>query len=352
MRQFKIGDRIISDNSPPFIVAEIGSNHMGSVETCEELIRMAAKCGVDAVKMQKRDNQAMFTKKALAQPYNTEYSYGKTYGEHRERLDWFGEMEFKKFQKLCADLGLIFFATAFDAPSADFLESLDAPCYKIASCDLLNTPLLRRVASAGKPIIISTGGAHHLEIIMAHDFLSKITDNFALLHCISTYPTRDGELSLFYIETLRSIFPGTIIGFSSHHPGILPNFLAYMEGARIFEVHITLNRAFPGTDHAFSLEQKALETLCDDLKRIPAMLGSGRKEVTHQEREGFIKKMGKAVRVAHHIPAGKCIEQDDLVLKAPAGGIAPREFENVVGKIAINDLSTAEPLMWEELEDV
>lgn len=350
MRSFTIADKTITDESPPFIVAEIGSNHMGDVGNCEKLIKMAAKCGVDAIKLQKRDNQAMFTKKALAQPYNNENSLGATYGEHRARLDWFGEAEFKSFQSLCNDMDVIFFATAFDFPSADFLEALDVPCYKIASCDWVNLPLLRHVAEKGKPIIISTGGATLEEIENAHDFLHSIDFiDFSFLHCISTYPNLDNDLNLKFIGKLRDTFQHHVIGFSSHHPGIEPSLVAYTQGARIFEVHVTLNRALPGTDHAFSLEEKALMTLVEDLKRIPAMLGDGRKGVQQKEREGFIKKMGKGVRVAHHIPEGKRIEPEDLVLKAPAEGIAPYEFKNVIGKIAVHDLSTAEPLTWEGL---
>jgi N-acetylneuraminate synthase/sialic acid synthase len=350
MRKIVIGGHVISDEQP-FIIAEIGSNHMGSIETCENLIRMAAKCGVDAVKLQKRDNAAMFTKAALMQPYNNENSLGATYGEHRARLDWFGADEFSRFKALCGDLGIIFFATAFDMPSADFLDALGVPCYKIASCDLSNLPLLRHVAAKGKPMIISTGGASLAEIQRAHDALHAIDfTNFAFLHCVSTYPNRDSEINLRFIETLRETFKHHVIGFSSHHPGVLPNFLAYREGARIFEVHITLNRALPGTDHAFSLEKKALETLCEDLWRVEAMIGSGTKEVMEQEKQGFVRKMGKAVRAAHSIPAGHGIAECDLVLKAPAEGIPPWEMENVIGKIAVHDLSTAEPLEWEAIK--
>ena len=336
------------DQRGVFVRAEIGANHGGSVENCEKLIRIAARCGVDAIKMQKRDNDTMFTKAALAQPYNNEYSYGKTYGEHRRHLDWFGKKEFTYFKEICDELDVIFFATAFDIPSVDFLQELDVPCIKVASCDLNNLPLLSYIADTGKPMIISTGGAYHEEIVATHDYISSITDNFALLHCVSTYPTRDYELSLGYIGVMMKRFP-CVIGFSSHHPGLLPHYIAYTQGARIFEVHVTSNRALPGTDHSFSLEAKGLETLCEDIRRIPTMLGSGRKEVSLVERDGFIRKMGKSVRVAHHIPEGKTIETDDLVLKAPAEGISPYCLDQVIGKIAIHDLSTAEPLTWEGL---
>ena len=352
MRSIKIADYMISDDSPPFIVAEIGSNHGGDAEVCEKLIRMAAKCGCDAVKLQKRDNAAMFTKAALAQPYNTEYSYGATYGEHRDKLDCFTLGDFYRFKSLARDLGLIFFATAFDFPSVDFLDALDIPCFKIASCDLLNIPLIRYAAAKGKPLIISTGGGTIEDIHRVHDALHAIDfTNFAFLHCVSTYPNRDDELNLSFINTLRETFKHHVIGFSSHHPGLDPCKYACREGARIIEVHITLNRASAGTDHAFSLEYKALETLCEDLRRIPVMLGSAERKVIEQERQGFIRKMGKAVRAAHTIPAGKRIGEDDIVLKAPAEGITPYQWGDVIGKIAVHELSTAQPLRWEDFNE-
>lgn len=343
MRQLTIGDRTLTDKDV-FIIAEIGSNHQGDAALCERMIRKAAECGVDAVKLQKRDNKAMFTKEALARPYENENSFGKTYGEHRQNLDWFGKEEFIRFKNLAEELEIILFATPFEDASADFLHEIGMPLWKIASCDVTNLPLIEKIAQYGQPMIISTGGASESEICELVDAISPINDNFALLHCVSTYPNMDEDLNLRVIELLKSIFPDNLIGFSSHHPSIIPLYTARAIGASIFEVHFTLNRAAKGTDHSFSLEPQGLRKICHDLKRINPMLGHMEKRVLPEEKEGFIKKMGKSVYVKWPIKANTVIRKADLCVKSPAGGIKPAELDNVAGKVAINDLSTGVPV--------
>ena len=170
MRQLKIGDRIITDKDV-FVIAEVGCNHGGSVEECVKMIKKAKECGVDAVKLQARDIYTMFTKAALNKPYDNEFSCGKTYGEHRKKLDYFGEETLEDtrkywelFKETAEKAGILLFATPFEESSAEFLWSLDMPMYKIASCDVRNAPLLRLVAGYGKPIIISTGGHNFADI--------------------------------------------------------------------------------------------------------------------------------------------------------------------------------------------
>jgi sialic acid synthase len=158
MREITFNDTTVSDDQPAYVIAEIGHNHQGELEKARQLFESAKMAGVNAVKLQKRDNRALFTKSFYDKPYENENSYGKTYGEHRDFLE-FGKKEYQELQKLAQELELDFFATAFDHTSADFLEDLDIPFYKIASADLNNTPLLKHVAGFGKPMIISTGGA-------------------------------------------------------------------------------------------------------------------------------------------------------------------------------------------------
>ena len=158
-RALRIDDFLISDTSDCYVIAEIGHNHQGSLEQAHELFDEAKACGAHAVKLQKRDNRSLYTRELLQQrPYENENSYGATYGEHREALE-FGQAEYEDLKAHAAELGVTFFATAFDIPSADFLAELDMPLYKIASADLINTPLLKHVAKIGKPMILSTGGA-------------------------------------------------------------------------------------------------------------------------------------------------------------------------------------------------
>ena len=348
MRQLKIGSRVITDDDC-FVIAEIGANHGGDPDLCEKMIIEAAKCGVDAVKMQKRNNKEMFTKSALATPYNNELSYGATYGEHREYLDWFGKKEFLRFKTIAEKYGVLFFATPFEEDSAEFLHDIGVPLWKIASCDVTNLPLVKKVAGYGQPMIISTGGATITEIADLFNAITPINDNFALLHCISTYPNQDATLSLQFIQHLREMFISQPIGFSSHHPGILPLMVARTLGASIFEVHFTLNRGDRGTDHGFSMEPRGLETICQDLKRIRVMLGSGDKHVMPQERNGFIRKMGKSVYVVQQMMAGEVLDRGVLCVKSPAGGLPPSELDEIVGKRLLNDFSTGIALKREDI---
>jgi len=338
MRTLKVGKRVLTTKDV-FFIAEIGSNHMGDPDLCERMIIEAARCGVDAVKLQKRD-ASMMTATERARPYENENSFGKTYGEHRDALDWFGIREFKRFKAVAEALDVILFATPFTAKDALFLRKLDMPLYKIASCDATNLPLIRSVAGFGRPVLISTGGATLQDIDAIVADLDKITCNYSILHCVSTYPNNDANLNLLNIVTLRERYPGCLIGFSSHHPGIEPLVIARVLGASIFEVHFTLNRANKGTDNAFSLEPKGLAQAIEDVKRVDRMLGSASRVVSDAERIGFVRKMGKGIYLKRPMQAGSVLTDGDICFKAPAGGLRPGEADRVVGHSLIADTST------------
>ncbi len=340
MVELKLENRTITEKDV-FVIAEIGANHMGDLDLCESMIIEAAKCGADAVKLQKRDNLEMFTQDAYNQPYDNELSYGKTYGEHREHLDWFGRKEYVHLISVARWAGILLFSTPFEQRSADFLLNLNMPLYKIASCDVTNLPLVKHVASFQKPMIISTGGAELSEIEALVDAINPINPNFAILHCISTYPNQDDQMNVNFLWSL-GLETGKLVGLSSHHPGILPHLLARARGASIFESHFTLNRGARGTDHGFSLEPAGLAQLCEDLPRVKEMLGFGNKAVLKEEREGFIKKMGKGIYLLKDMEAGETIGPNDVCIKSPAGGISPAE--NVAGRILAVDVSHKEPL--------
>lgn len=339
MRQLKIGNKIITDDDC-FIIAEIGSNHMGSFDECVRLIREAALCGADAAKLQVRDNAAMFTKTLLQSPYNNELSYGVTYGEHRQHLDWFGEKELLDLKATADNFGILLFATPFEEKSADLLNRIDFPVFKIASCDATNLPFVKYVAGLGKPLILSTGGANIYEIGELVAAVEKKSCNFALLHCVSTYPNTDETVSLNFIKHLRERFRDVLIGFSSHHPGLLPLYVARTLGAGVFEVHFTMNRGNRGTDHGFSMEPQGLKRLCEDLPRIRTIMGSYEKNIPAGEKNGFVKKFGKSVYLKRPLPAGRVVTAEDLCVKSPAGGIRPHEAFRIVGKSLISELST------------
>jgi len=344
---FRIGTHEIGDHAPCYVIAEIGHNHQGSLEKARELFREAKLAGAHAVKLQKRDNRNLYTRAAYNKPYDNENSFGSTYGEHREFLE-FGLKEYTELQAYARELGVDFFSTAFDLVSADFLEGLDVPAYKIASGDLKSTPLLKHVASFGKPVIISTGGATIDDVQRAYDTIMPINQQLAVLQCTAGYPASFDELDLRVISTYRERFPGAVIGFSSHDNGIAMPVAAYMLGARIVEKHFTLNRASKGTDHAFSLEPVGLRKMVRDLDRTFRALGNGVKKV-HESEKAPIVKMGKSLVVARDLPSGHAIGPNDIVMKSPGGGIPPYELHKVIGRVTLRPLMADDFLSFEVL---
>jgi N-acetylneuraminate synthase/sialic acid synthase len=332
----KIGPHEIGDHRPCYVIAEIGHNHQGSVEKARELFREAKLAGAHAVKLQKRDNRGLYTRAAYQKPYDNENSFGATYGEHREFLE-FGVREYKELQAYAAALGIDFFSTAFDITSAEFLHALDVPAYKIASGDLKSTPLLQHVARFGKPMIISTGGAQIDDVKRAYDTIMPINPQLAILQCTAGYPAAVEELDLRVVATYRERFPGAVIGFSSHDNGIVMPVAAYMLGARIIEKHFTLNRAMKGTDHAFSLEPVGLRKMVRDLERTHKAMGDGVKKIYDSERAPIVK-MGKSLVVARDLPSGHVLRAEDIVMKSPGGGIPPYELDAVIGRVTLKPL--------------
>ena len=343
----RIGTHEIGDHTPCYVIAEIGHNHQGSVEKARELFRAARDAGAHAVKLQKRDNRRLYTRAAYDRPYDNENSFGATYGEHREFLE-FGLDEYRELQAYAQELKVDFFSTAFDLASADFLEGLDVPAYKIASGDLKSTPLLTHVARFGRPMIISTGGAQIEDVQRAYDTIMPINPQLAILQCTAGYPAAFEELDLRVVATYRERFPGAVVGFSSHDNGIAMPVAAYMLGARIVEKHFTLNRAMKGTDHAFSLEPAGLRKLVRDLERTCKAMGNGVKKVYESERAPILK-MGKSLVVARDLPGGHVLRPEDVVMKSPAGGIPPYEIDKVIGRVTLRPLHEDDFLSFEVL---
>src|SRR5678816_1676951 len=278
-------------------------------------------------------------------PYDNENSFGATYGEHREFLE-FGKEEYVALQAYAKELGVDFFATAFDMASADFLESLNVPAYKIASGDLKSVPLLRHVASFGKPMIVSTGGALLEDVQRAYDAILPINPKLAILQCTAGYPAAFDELDLRVIGTYREPFPDAVIGFSSHDNGIAMPVAAYMLGARIIEKHFTLNRAMKGTDHRFSLEPVGMKKMIRDLQRVRMALGDGRKKVYASEASPVLK-MGKKLVAARDLPAGHVLTAGDIAIKSPGDGLPPYYLDQVLGQSLTRDVRADQSLTLE-----
>jgi sialic acid synthase len=337
----------MSDHTSCYVIAEIGHNHQGSLDKARELFRAAKDAGAHAVKLQKRDNRGLYTRAAYDKAYDNENSFGATYGEHREFLE-FGREHYTQLQAYATELGVDFFATAFDLASADFLHSFDVPAYKIASGDLKSIPLLKHVASFGKPMIVSTGGALLEDVQRAYDAIMPINPQLAILQCTAGYPAATEELDLRVIATYRERFPHAVIGFSSHDNGIVMPVAAYMLGARIIEKHFTLNRAMKGTDHAFSLEPVGLRKMVRDLDRTYKAMGDGSKKVYDSERAPIVK-MGKSLVVARNLPSGHVLGPKDIVMKSPGGGIPPYELDTVIGRTTLKPLHEDDFLSFDVL---
>jgi N-acetylneuraminate synthase/sialic acid synthase len=348
VRELIVDDRRIADDTRCFVIAEIGHNHQGSVEQAQRLFVAARDCGVHAVKLQKRDNRTLFTSAQYDAPYDNENSFGATYGEHREALE-LDSGAYAELQACAKELGLVFFATAFDVPSADLLAGLEMPAYKIASGDLRNTPLLRHVASIGKPMIVSTGGATIEDVDRAVETVLPINSQLCLLQCTASYPASVEQLNLQVIATLRARYPELVVGLSDHQDGIAMSLVAYMLGARVIEKHFTLSHTLKGTDHAFSLMPEGMRKLVRDLERVPDALGDGVKRPLPAEEQP-LRKMGKQLVAARTLPAGHVLAVDDLRIVSPAdGGLPPYELDALVGRSLRRQLATEQAVTFDDL---
>ena len=338
----------LKNSNRSFVIAEIGHNHQGSLETARKMFLEAKAAGADAVKLQKRDNRSLFTSELFDQVYDNPNSYGKTYGEHRELLE-FGREEYLNLKQYAKKIGILFFSTPFDFNSVDFLANINMPAYKIASADLFNTPLQRKIAEIGKPIFLSTGGGTMDDICRACDNILSINKQLAVLHCTAAYPVAPEDMNLNVIKRLKQEYPDLVIGLSDHENGIDAASIAFLLGARIFEKHFTLNRAWKGTDQAFSLEPKGLKKLIRNLNRIPHMMGDGIKKLEKSE-QGPLRKMIKSIVAASDLPKGTVLKSRHLAYKCPQGGLQPWEYEKILGKKLQTDIKKDQMILWDILK--
>lgn len=330
IRELTIAGRRIADDTEPFVIAEIGHNHAGSIETAKRMFKIAAEIGVSAVKLQKRSLKDLYTKKLLGQSYDTEHSYARTYGGHREALE-FGWAEYRELKTYADSLDLPFFATAFDTQSADFLVNLGVPAIKIASGDLTNTPLLEYCAGFDIPLIVSTGGHDIADVDRAVDLLASLGAQFALLQCTAVYPASHEDMNLRVVEAYRERYPDVVVGLSDHQDGISMAPVAWMLGARIFEKHFTLSRAAKGSDNAFSLEPEPMRKMVNDLHGVRVALGDGVKRRLPAEEPAMVK-MGKSLYAKRNLPAGHILDECDIAIKSPGGGMLPYRMGELLGR--------------------
>lgn len=273
----QIGQKLVGNGHPCYVVAEIGINHNGSLTLVKELIDAAVECGCDAVKFQKRTVEVVYSLEELARP--RESPFGTTNGDLKRGLE-FGFEEYAEIDRYVRQKGIAWFASCWDEGSVDFIAQFDPPVFKIASASLTDDNLLRHHRKYGKPIILSTGMSEMKLIEHAVRVLGQ--DNLILLHCTSTYPAKPEELNLNAIEILREKFQ-VPVGYSGHEVGFSTSYAAAVLGACLIERHLTLDRAMWGSDHAASMEPQGMKKLVRDIKELPHALGDGIKRVYESE---------------------------------------------------------------------
>ena len=333
MKTIKIGDRIIGDGRPCFIIAEAGINHNGNLEIAKQLVDSAAKAGADAVKFQI-------------------YKAEEFCSTNSEYFDTFKSIEFStdewtEISEYAIKRDIIFTASVFGEESADLLDALGSQVFKIASGDLTHYPLLRYIAKKKKPIILSTGMSDIGEINDAlNEIYSMGNRNVALLHCVSNYPTKYEEANLFAIKTMKECFK-IPVGFSDHTIGITIPIAAVASGANIIEKHFTLDKNMEGPDHKLSLDPDEFRQMVKNIKYVEWAMGDGIKRPTKEEEE--IKKVARRSVVAKiDIPEGAIITTEDMFdVKRPGTGIEPKYMERIVGKRARIDIKEGDLITWE-----
>ncbi len=284
-RTIQLGNRVVGDRHPAYIVAEIGINHNGDLEIAKQMIDAAVHAGADAVKFQKRTPEVCTPPEQQKQMRDTPWGY-ITYLEYRCKVE-FDQTQYREIDRYCKQKGITWLTSVWDEPSVDFMQAFDTPAYKVPSASLTDHKLLRCVRETGKPVILSTGMSTLAQIHRAVEVAGE--DNLAIMHCTSTYPCEPEELNLKMVETLRMEFPNTPIGYSGHEVGLVPSAVAVALGACLVERHLTLDRAMWGSDQAASVEPGGFERLVKYIRVTEDALGDGVKKVYDSEKASMAR---------------------------------------------------------------
>ena len=319
-KKINIGNRVVGEGEPTFIIAEAGSNHDGNIEQAKRLIDIAAEAGADAVKFQAFKADKLFNKV-----------------KNKEVVDKLEKMElreesYKELFDYTDKKGLIFLASVFDEDSADLLDELGIVAYKIASYELTHIPLLEYIAKKNKPIILSTGMANESEVKEAVECIySTGNRQVVILHCVSQYPAKPENINLKSLLTLKRIFDCPI-GFSDHTETIYAPIAAVALGAKAIEKHFTLDKSLPGPDHAYALEPEELKQMVTAIGEVEKMSGS--EEIKPTESEINERGWRRAIYAACDISKGTVINKDMLMIvrPSPEGSIAPKHLKELLGK--------------------
>lgn len=346
MKDIKVSDRIIGHNVKPFIIAEMSGNHNQSLERALRIVKIAADCGADAIKLQTYTPDTMTIPGAFIINDESSLWHGRElhdlYKEAYTPWEWH-----EHIFNHAKELGMIAFSTPFDESSVDFLESLDVPIYKVASFENTDLPLLKKIASTGKPIIMSTGAANISDIDEGVRTLRNHgAKEIVLLKCTSTYPATPENTNLNTIPHLRELF-GCQVGLSDHTMGIGAAIGAVVLGATIVEKHFTLNRADGGVDSAFSIEPDELKALVIESERAFLAKGTISYGVLASEKKSLNFK--RSIYVIKNIESGDIFTTENTRVIRPGNGMKPKYYEDIIGKKAKQNIDAGTPLSWELL---
>lgn len=350
MRHLQIGSRQVGPGNPTLVVAEIGVNHNGNLDRGLQLVDVARRCGADAVKLQ------IFSADALMHAEQAQFAgYQAARVQAASPVLMLRRYELRPLEiatlvEAIRSAGLIPLATPFSLPDVDIVASLNLPAVKIASPDLVNRPLLRRAAELGVPLLISTGAATMDEAAQSVAWLRELHADFALLHCVSAYPTPDDEANLRWIASLAGRFAAPV-GYSDHTTHPLAGALAVAAGACIVEKHLTYDRAAAGPDHAASADPAQFADYVEQIRLADRMGGGGGKRVLPIERD--VRTVSRqSVVLAREVRQGERIGERDVVFQRPGTGIPAAQLASLVGKRVRQTLRAGTLLQWDMLADV
>ncbi len=351
-KKIKLGDKLIFPDSKPYVIAEIGVNHEGSLEQAKKLIKLAREGGADAAKFQSYKADTLASKNSPAY-WDTSKETTKSQHELFKKYDNFNKEEYIELYDFCNENDITFLSTPFDDEAIEFLDPL-VPFFKIASADITNLPLLKKIAQKSKPIILSTGASNLPEIQSAVEVLEKSNcKDIALLHCILNYPTPYSQAHLRMIKNLIDVFPNNIIGYSDH---TLPDdamsslVTAHLLGAVIIEKHFTHDKSLPGNDHYHAMDKNDLKRFISLVNKIHTSLGNHFIKSPIKSEEISRLNARRSIVLKKEILENQMITEEHITYKRPGGGISPMHWESVIGKKAVKDLKEDDILLWEFLK--
>jgi len=349
MSDFTIGERFVGLNTPCYIIAEAGVNHNGDLDVAFQLVDAAVAAGADSIKFQTFKTEKLVTRDAAKAQYQKETTGSdETQYEMLKRLE-LSEAAHTQLQAYCEQQGIMFLSSPFDETSADLLDEMGVPAFKLGSGEITNIPLLQHIAHKQKPMIISTGMSYLTEIEAALNAIEAVGNPpVALLHCVSNYPAEYGDSNLRVMETMRRAFD-VPVGYSDHTLGINIPIAAVALGATIIEKHFTLDKNARGPDHRASLEPYELKLMVDGIRQVESALGHGRKIPTQAELE-TAKAARKSLVMARDLSAGTRLSQTDITLRRPGTGLPPEAMPYIVGRTLKVSVEAGTVITLENLE--